>query len=188
MTVLTISHFYSSRVRRFSFRPQISACTHNTLTEEQQQSETWFRMTFTVKRKLLSLESKRTFQRRYEDRDRGERKEAAALWHSSDVCWAWLATLWEPSFRLAPVHFLCTTTTAAAAECPEEWEESPFHLWPSLLNGCRNSHLCPSCSWISAICSSLLLQSGACKHVLTGHGPLQWHGVLAWTQSLAQRY
>lgn len=28
-------------------------------------------------------------------------------------------------------------------------------------------------TWISAMCSSLLLQSGACKHVLTGHVLLQ---------------
>lgn len=186
---MTIRHFCSSRVRCFCFVfPGLSwVLTHKHTHRGTKAKWNLISCDFTAKRKLpmcWAWSQKRTFQRRYGDRDGGERKEAAALWHSSDVCWAWLATLWETSFRLAPVHFLCTTTAAAEAEVLGRVLFSP---WTFLLSG-RSIHLCPSCSWISAICSSLLLQSEACKHVLTGHGPLQWHGVLAWAQSLAQQY
>lgn len=75
--------------------------------------------------------------------------------------------------------FSCCTLPQHNNQCAFlRGKQRPFHFW-SFCFTVNISHLWAVQYMVICHCSSLLLQSGACKHVLTGHVLQQWQDMLA---------
>lgn len=166
MTELTISY----RTRAFLFRHQVNTYT------QRATNAIWTLISGVpkVKWRPQKLEVKRTVQGRYEERGKKEGGCRAVTFHRC------LLGLAAPALRTKPLVSWCT-----ADPNPAEKSHPSISGHCALLDCAVTSGL--SCTLKSAICSSLLC-SGACKHVLTSHVLLHWHGVLARAQFLAQHY
>lgn len=120
---------------------------------------------------------------RHESRERGEKKGRRL--QSCDIPQMFVGLGWPRSMNWASVK-LMYTSSAQQQQVSLLLRRAPLpslvisHMWME-----QPTVVC-LVSWISAICSSLFIWSGACKHVLTGHVLLQWQDVLALAEFLAQ--